>query len=1376
MCGMSFKRLLLSLVFLIAAISGSFAQSGNYKFTRIDVNKGLSHNQVNCLFKDSRGYMWFGTASGLNRFNGYGMKVYRNDVRDSSTLADNQINSIFEDPDGRLWINESSIFFYNSDKFARNTTPYLAAYDVPAGLIHNIIPAKDSIFWFVHGTSGLYRYDKIRHATKSYRNIPGDHRSIASDRVSRVAEASDGTLWIIHLNGVLEKLDILTGKVVYRNDVLQKQFNNALLDYQFIISSDGNLWVFTTNGPNGVFEYNTLKDSFAFINTTSPGLKLNTNIVRGITEDSTGAIWVGTDHGGVNLISKDRNTIQYLVYAEEDSRSLGQNSITCMHKDDEGIIWLGTYKKGVSYYHENIVRFPLYRHKVNDASTISYEDVNRFVEDDLGNLWIGTNGGGLIYFDRTKNSFKQYRHNPADPNSLSSDVIVSLYIDHLKQLWVGTYYGGLNRFDGKRFYHYKNDPLNPATISDENIWEIFEDSQNNLWVGTLYKGLDLYDNQTQTFRHYRNGDVNSIASNYISVILEDRHGNLWIGTDNGIDVLQKLTGRFVHYGMAVNTPGTLSNNLVMYLHEDELGYIWVATREGLNIVDPVTGKFSVLRQEDGLPHNTILTVLQDDKKSYWISTPNGLANLTIDKKDPLNFSRYAIKTYDESDGLQGMQFNENAAYKTSNGELIFGGAYGFNIFKPDDLGNNFTHPKIVFTDFLLFNKSVSIGEEVTDHIVLTSAISETREITLSHSENVFSIEFATLSYMHPEKNKYLYKLEGFNDNWIQADANSRKATYTNLDPGGYTFRVKASNNDGVWNNEGISLKIRILPPFWATPWAILLYVSILFGGLYVSRRIALTRVQNKFRLVQERKEAQHLHELDAMKIKFLTNVSHEFRTPLTLILTPLEKIISNTTDKNSLNQFYLIQRNAKRLLNLVNKLLDFRKLEVDEVKFNPSEGDIVSFIKDTVYSFSDLSDKKEIALNFKSTLASLETIFDQDKLEKILFNLLSNAFKFTPEQGNVTVEVDRITHMEKTYIRIVVSDSGIGIAPDKLDKIFDRFYQAELPDHIVNQGSGIGLSITKEFVKIHEGTITVESELGKGSTFVVELPVFEVRQTFSEEIFPSHVQKIEPGSEATEAHNLPSLLLIEDNEDFRYYLRDNLKDLYRIYEAKDGREGLAKILSLLPDLIVSDVMMPGMDGIELCRKIKSDSRVSHIPVILLTARSKEEQKLEGLECGADDYITKPFSFDILQLRIKRLIQQQEQLHKDFKKFIEVKASDIKITSLDETLIRKAIDCVENNISNADFSVEDLSHELGMSRVHLYKKLLALTGKPPLEFIRSIRLQRAAQLLEKSQLSVSEVAYQVGFNNPKYFARYFKEEFNILPSAYQASKTLKPPQF
>lgn len=1365
---MGLGRLLTSLGIVAVAASGVFAQSHNYRFTRIDVNKGLSHNQINCLFKDSHGYMWFGTASGLNRFNGYDIKIYRNDVRDSSTLADNQINSLFEDPHGRLWINESAIFLRSTEKFVRNTTPYLQAYNIPPGLIHNIIAGNDSVFWFVHGTSGLFRYDKSNGTTLAYRTQPADPATLASDRISTVRETKDGNLWIVHVNGILEKLNVKTGKVIFRTDVLARKFNGALLDYQFIIGTDETLWIYTSNGPNGVFVYTPLTNNFRFIDITSPGLKLNTNIVRGITEDNEGAIWVGTDHGGVNLIDKTRSSVTYLEYAEEDSRSLGQNSITCLYQDNEGIIWLGTYKKGVSYYHKNIVRFPLYRHRVNDPNTLPYEDVNRFVEDAAGNLWIGSNGGGLIYFDRTRNSFTQYKHGRNEEGP-GSNVIVSLCIDYKQQLWIGSYYGGLSRFDGKRFYGYKTDAQSPAAIGDENVWEIFEDTQHNLWIGTLYRGLDLYDERTQSFRHFRSGDVNSVGSNYISSLLEDSHGNLWVGTDNGIDVLQKQTGRFIHYGMTLNTPGTLSNNLIMFLHEDELGYIWVATREGLNIFDPATQKFTVLRQENGLPHNTVLTILQDDLGTYWLSTPNGLANLTIDKKDPLNIATYSIKTYDESDGLQGIQFNENAAYKTAKGELVFGGAYGFNIFRPENLETNKTLPRIVLTDFLLFNKPVSIGEEINGTVVLTQSIEETREITLSPAENVFSIEFATLSYLHPEKNKYVYKLEGFNDTWIPADATSRKATYTNLYPGVYTFRVKASNNDGLWNDEGISLTINVLPPFWATRWAILLYVVVFAGALYTFRRIALNRVRQKFKLEQERKEAQHLHELDAMKIRFLTNVSHEFRTPLTLILTPLERIISTTKDAESLNQFYLIQRNAKRLLNLVNKLLDFRKLEVEEVKFNPSEGDIVSFIKDTVYAFSDLSDKKDIALNFKSALASLETIFDQDKLEKILFNLLSNAFKFTPEHGQVSVELTRVTQEERSYIRIIVNDTGIGIAPDKLDKIFERFYQADLPEHIVNQGSGIGLSITKEFVKIHAGTVTATSEVGKGSTFMVELPVYEVRQTYSEEILPQRLHRHEPGIDEEQGHNLPSLLLIEDNEDFRYYLRENLKGIYRIYEAKDGGEGLTKTLSLLPDLIVSDVMMPVMDGIELCRKIKGDSRISHIPVILLTARSKDEQKLEGLECGADDYITKPFSFDILNLRIKRLILQQEQLHKDFKKFIEVKASDIKITSLDESLIRKAIECVESNISDPDFSVENLSRELGMSRVHLYKKLLALTGKSPLEFIRSIRLQRAAQLLGKSQLSVSEVAYQVGFNNPKYFARYFKEEFNMLPSAYQASK-------
>jgi DNA-binding response OmpR family regulator/nitrogen-specific signal transduction histidine kinase len=540
------------------------------------------------------------------------------------------------------------------------------------------------------------------------------------------------------------------------------------------------------------------------------------------------------------------------------------------------------------------------------------------------------------------------------------------------------------------------------------------------------------------------------------------------------------------------------------------------------------------------------------------------------------------------------------------------------------------------------------------------------------------------------------------------------------------------------------------------------------AALLVTRRLIQQRERLKFAIEQERQEAQRMHDLDMMKLKFFTNVSHEFRTPLTLILTPVEKLMKAANDDQR-TQFQLIHRNARRLLNLVNQLLDFRKLEVQEIKFNPFEGDIIKFISETTFSFSDMSEKKDIKLDFKSSLESLETIFDQDKLEKVLFNLLSNAFKFTPEHGSVSVLVNEFQQAEGKWLEIKVIDTGIGISPDKQEKIFERFFQSDLPASMVNQGSGIGLSITKEFVRVHEGYITVESEVGKGSCFTVSIPVKSVTMHETTSVVNEDVAPVWDESQQSEA---PILLLVEDNEDFRFYLKDNLRLHYRIVEARNGKEGWNQALSALPDLIVSDVMMPEMNGIELCRKIRNDTRVSHIPVILLTARTTEEQKMEGFEIGADDYITKPFNFEILQSRIRNLIQKRESFQKDFRKQIEIKASHVNITSLDEKLIERAIKCVEDNISDTNFSVEDLSRELGMSRVHLYKKLLALTGKSPLEFIRVIRLQQAAQMLEKSQLTVSEIAYKVGFNNPKYFTKYFKEEYKMLPSAYAAERRIK----
>jgi signal transduction histidine kinase/DNA-binding response OmpR family regulator len=575
----------------------------------------------------------------------------------------------------------------------------------------------------------------------------------------------------------------------------------------------------------------------------------------------------------------------------------------------------------------------------------------------------------------------------------------------------------------------------------------------------------------------------------------------------------------------------------------------------------------------------------------------------------------------------------------------------------------------------------------------------------------------------------------------------------------------------VWNDTPTQLVITVLPPFWKTKIAFVMYVVVVLLALLFSRRLILERERMKYRIRQERQEAQQLHELDMMKLKFFTNVSHEFRTPLTLILTPLEKMLRTTGEGEQKKQFLLIQRNARRLLNLVNQLLDFRRMEVQEVKLNASEGDIIGFIHEAANSFNDLSEKKNIRFSFSSSVESLESVFDKDKLEKILFNLLSNAFKFTPDSGSVMVNTDVIDVGGIRNLRIKVADTGIGIPIDKQEKIFERFFQSDLPKSMVNQGSGIGLSITKEFVKAHGGTIDVESTPDKGSTFTVLLPVPEINAEHKgvEEIEELLPETEEISTETNGLHHKPVLLLVEDNEDFRFYLKDNLKFQYKIIEASNGKSGLKQALENIPDLIVSDVMMPEMNGIELCKKIKNEKSTSHIPVILLTARTAEEQKVEGFDSGADDYVTKPFNFEILQSRIKNLIHQRELFQKDFRKQIEVRASNVNITSLDEKLIQNAIKFVEQNISNPDFSVEDLSRELAMSRVHLYKKLQALTGKAPLEFIRSIRLQHAAQLLEKSQLTVSEVAYKVGFNNPKYFARYFKEEYNVLPSAYASGK-------
>jgi signal transduction histidine kinase/DNA-binding response OmpR family regulator/sugar lactone lactonase YvrE len=1045
------------------------------------------------------------------------------------------------------------------------------------------------------------------------------------------------------------------------------------------------------------------------------------------------------------------------VSDDEDVKSISENSIQSLYKDRDGIVWIGSYNYGVSYYHENIFRFRLYTHHRSKPEGLSFNDTNAFAEDRKGNIWIGTDGGGLIRFDRKRNVFEQFVNKPGDPNSLSNDVIVSLYVDKEDVLWIGTYYGGLNRFDGKRFTRFKHDPTNLRSLGDDNVWEIMEDTNNNLWLGTLKRGVDVFDRQKNEFLHYPAGSPNSIHTNYVNALLEDREGNIWVGTGYGLEVLDKQSGRFIHYLSDTEDAKSISNNGVLCLLQDSRGMIWVGTQGGLNLYDPDSRSFKVFLEKDGLHHNTILTLVEDNQGALWMSTPKGLSQLTVDQDKQFHF-----KNYDQSDGLMNGAFHENAALKTSDGQLLFGGSNGFNIFDPSKVLFREGKSKVVLTDFQLFNRSIKIGEEINGDVILDRAISNIESITASHVNNVFSIEFSALNFFHPQKTLYRYILEGFNTEWFTTDVNQHKVTFTNLDPGDYNFKVKATNGDGVWSDEETTLRITVLPPFWKSNVAFVCYALLIIAALFIVRTLIVRRERMNFRVQQDKLEAQRMHELDEMKIHFFTNVSHEFRTPLSLILAPLENMLQASTPEQR-NHLQVIQRNARRLLNLVNQLLDFRKVEIQEVKLSTSEGDIVTFIRELVYSFSDVSKQKNIALNFRSAIPSFETNFDQDKLEKIIFNLLSNAFKFTLT-GTVEVELSEHRGDDRSYLRIDVTDTGIGIPKDKQSKVFDRFYQNELNGSLLNEGNGIGLSIVNEFVKAHGGYMSLVSEPMKGSCFSVFLPLDRVTVNL----------RLAEGESATAGDpngGKPTLLLVEDNDDFRYYLKDQLESDYTVLEAENGNKGLKKALDAIPDLIISDVMMPGMDGVELCRKLKSDRHTSHIPIILLTARHSSEQKIQGFEFGADDYITKPFNFEILQSRIRNLIHQRQLFQQHFQKHLTVKASEVQITSLDEKFIKSAVETVERNISNTNFSVEELSRLMAMSRVLLYKKLLSLTGKSPIEFIRSIRLQRAAQLLEKSQCTVSEIAYQVGFNNPKYFAKYFKEEYHILPSAYAASKKI-----
>ena len=1332
----------------VLLLSSWMVVAQSYQFKHLEVSDGLSNNSVNTICKDRDGFMWFGTTTGLNRYDGYTFKIYQHAENDPGSLPDNYITDIVEMPDGRFWVNTGRgyvLFDKEQDCFITDVTGFMKNLE-SGGVPEQVFVDREGNTCLSVAGEGCYRY---KEGGKRLFFSYVEH-SLPEHGVTQIAECSDGLL-LIYNTGLLVCLDRATLAIKWKSDEIKKYIPaGKTIEFSLFVDRDNCIWAYSLMG---IWAYDcgtkSWRTDLTAIWSSRPDV-----IIHAVAQDIEGRIWVGKDYDGIDVLEKETGKVTSLVAHDDNGRSLPHNTIYDLYADRDGVMWVGTYKKGVSYYSESIFKFNMY--EWGDITCIEQADENR--------LWLGTNDHGILLWNRSTGKAEPFWR---DAEGQLPNPVVSMLKSKDGKLWVGTFNGGLYCMDGSRVRSYKEGVGN--TLASNNVWALVEDDKGRIWIASLGGGLQCLEPVSGTFETYTSSNSALLENNVTSLCWVDNN-TLFFGTANqGVGMMDMRTREIKKIqGQSGNVK--LSNDAVNHVYKDSRGLVWIATREGLNVYDTRRHVFLDLSSVAEAKGNFIAAITEDQERNMWVSTSRKVIRVTV-ASDGKGSYLFDSRAYNSEDGLQNCDFNQRSIKTLHNGIIAIGGLYGVNVFAPDHIRYNKMLPNVMFTGLSLFDEAVKVGQSYGGRVLIEKELNDVENVEFDYKQNIFSVSFASDNYNLPEKTQYMYKLEGFNNDWLTLPVGVHNVTFTNLAPGKYVLRVKAINSDGYVGIKEATLGIVVNPPFWMSWWAYLLYAVGLVIVLFLARYRMLKREREKFHLQQIENEVAKNEEINNMKFRFFTNVSHELRTPLTLIISPLEGMLKETTDELQSTRLQLMYRNAQRLLHLVNQLLDFRKGEMSTHQLSLSEGDIISYVHSVCNSFLLMADKKHIQFSFFSGIDTFSMAFDADKVGKIVMNLLSNAFKFTPEGGRVTVMIEHVAGTPD-ILEIKIADTGIGISDVDKEHIFERFYQAGHKGVEETTGNGIGLSLVRDFVTLHEGEVKVFDNIGMGSVFVIQFPVKHVEtqvQLPEETGMPAGDEEDkemkEEAREEMERKNFPLLLIVDDNEDFRIFMRYSLELQYRVKLAVNGKEAWEMMQEELPDLVISDVMMPQMDGNELCRLIKQDKRTAHIPVILLTARQNTEAKLEGLQTGADDYVTKPFNMTILVLRIRKLIELS-RYHRVTQGMIDPAPSEIVITSLDEKLIEKAIKYVEDNMSRTELSVEELSRELGMSRVHLYKKLLQITGKTPIEFIRVIRLKRAAQLLRESQLHVSEVAFEVGFNNPKYFSRYFKDEFGVLPSVYQ----------
>lgn len=1355
---MLFKNTILFLYLFYGCL---FYTTAQLRFERIGNQQGLSQSTVLKIFQDKKGFIWFATRDGLNKYDGYNFTIYRHVFNSPNSLSSSNISCIAEDQNENLWVGTSDGGINKMDKETGKFIHFQFTNDkrdISKLNIAAIKVTKDNQIVVATYWSGLVYIDGKSNRTtwKSIKTSP-----ISTNYISHIYQDRKENLWLGGSLGVFTQIsrDGKAHSFKIENNLTPRK--NQITSF----SEDawGNILIGTRG--NGLYRFETATKKVSQILYNSSQIDRD-NLITSLAYDQENTLWIGTDSGIILLKNNNFKHPTHLLTNPDSETGLNSHAIQSLMVDRDDNVWIGTWEAGLNVHFKNRNKFALCRHKTNTQQSLLRDKVTAIVCEDEYKVWVGSNTG-LTLLDRKTNEFKHFVVNPSTSTVLNNNDINFLHIDKEGDLIVSTWGAGL-RILKKGSSHFLNYRYNDGQYTPYFTCIESSKTPHKLWIGTQESGILSFDKITKKFTSITELNKTGIlAEIHVNSILEDSKGVLWIGSyNNGTFMYDPKTHKITHFKQS-DKPRSIKGNYVFQIFEDSQKRIWIATNGGgLCLYQPQTRDFKTWTTLDGLPNNTIKGILEDKHQNLWLATNEGLSQFII--------SSNSFKNYTQADGLQGSEFLINAYAQSKNGEMFFGGTGGMNVFHPDSLGENNKVPSVYITGLRLFNKPLSVGQHDSP---LQKDILATKELTFEANQNVFSLEFTALDFESLKNNHYAYLLEGFDNEW-QYVGTQRIASYTNLNAGEYVFRVKASNNDGVWNPREATIKIIILPPWYKTWWAYWIYGGLIIGSIYVYRKVI--QVQERFKLdikIQEKENAQ-IQALDRLKTNFFTNISHEFRTPLTLIISPLEKYLSENKDlpNPQKKRAESIYRNAKQLQKLINQLLDLSKLEAGRFFPEITQSDIVEFTEKVTNSFQDLAEQQHISLQFISLEAHLMAYFDANIVEKMLINLLSNAFKFTKKGGTINVSITSKSSDNQQVI-IKVSDDGIGIASENLPNIFNRFYQVDDKNQSQVVGTGVGLSLCKELAELHLGEILVSSKLGEGTTFSVYLPIgknaFDSQWIREGENIPDNQHPLT--SNTTQVHqnqendrvnkDKPLILIAEDNEDLRTYIKEIFIQDFQILEAENGLLAQRIAEENLPDLIISDWMMPLKNGIELCQSIKTTANTSHIPVIILTSKSSNESKLMGLETGADDYITKPFNANLLAVRVKNILENRKKLRELFSISPKIKAREITLNSFDEHFIERVIKIVEDNISNVNLDIAFLEEELKMSNMQMYRKLKSLTNLSGNEFIKNIRLKRAVQLLESENYNIAEVAYKVGFNDPSYFTRIFKKQYGKVPSEY-----------